>query len=126
MSEPSQNCTIAAMCSADSAPNSSESLVLLAWGFLVDVDDSLSEVVSGGVVVVDSFEVEDALVGVLLHLGSSETDELGSDPKPDLFGGWFAGNGLGFGRNWRHLIIMVGNNYDYLFNFSSNINLIFI
>ena len=104
------------MASAYSAPNCPESFVFLSWGSLVHVDNSLSEIVLSSRSIIDTLQIQDTLVGVLLNLGSSETNKFGSYPKADLLWRGFASNSLCFLGYFRHRIIMVDNNYDYLLN----------
>ena len=106
VSEAGEDGSGVAVLGGDAAPDGSESLVLLSGLGLVNVDDSLSQVVLGSSAVVDSFKPENGLFGILLNFGSSEAEEFGSDPESNLLSWGLSANllGLGFGNHFRHCI----------------------
>ena len=95
MREASKDGSSVAVSGSNTAPDGSEPLVFLARLGLVDVNDSLAEVVLSSGSIVDTFESEDGLISVLLHLRPSEAEELGSHPKSHLFSRPLSANALG-------------------------------
>ena len=72
MREAGKHCTSVSMGCGNTAPDGPESLVFLARLSFVDVDNSLAEVVLSSGAIVDAFQSEDGLVGILLNLGPPE------------------------------------------------------
>ena len=81
--ESSDNSSLVSMSLADLTPNGSEFASLFLVMGLVDIDDSLSEVVLGVLGSVNILKSEDGLLGSLVLSVSSEAEELRLNPESD-------------------------------------------
>lgn len=67
----------------DAAPDGSELASLVSLRSLVNVDNSLAEVVFGGFGIVDTFDLQNRLVRALNVAIASESEELRAGPETD-------------------------------------------